>query len=246
VAALGWRTPMHAAGFGPVASLEARLAALGGIPRGPLWLQLGTTATIAAAVLCCSARGEPEESAPTQAEPTRAEPDVACAIPIRGLEHEPTDPALVTASAQLRDELARADSSADASRIVEQASRLHLPRVHAEARLVLGQHLAASGAHDDAEEHLGEAAWLSASSGHDGIAAVATSKLVALLLATGDADSALAWHRHHVAARRRVAGDAPLPHEDRMLAALIAHHEARGEPQPELQARLARAREVCP
>jgi beta-lactamase regulating signal transducer with metallopeptidase domain len=247
VAALGWRTPMHATGFGPVTSLEARLAALGGIPKGPLWLQLGTTATIATAVLCCAARGEsePEESAPTHAEPANPEPDVACAIPIRGVEHEPTDPALVEASKRLRSQLATVDSAAAASRIVEEASRLGLRRVRAEARLVLGQHLAASGAREDAKEQLGEAAWDAASAGHDGIAAVAASELVTLLLAMGDADAALAWHTHHVAARRRVAGDGPLPREDRMLVALIAHYEARGEPQPELQARLDRVREAC-
>lgn len=246
VASLGWRTPMHAAGFGPVASLEARLAALGGIPKGPLWLQLGTTTAIAAAVLCCAARGEPEESAATHAEPANAdpEPDIACAIPIRGLEHEPTDPALVRASAQLREQLARVDSSAAASRIVEEASRRRLPRVHAEARLVLGQHLAASGAREDAQRELAEAAWSAASSGHDGIAAAAAGELVTLHLASGTPDEALAWHRHHVAARRRV-GDVPFPREEQMLVALIGHHESKGEPQPELQARLERVREAC-
>ena len=120
---------------------------------------------------------------------------------------------------------------------------LDLPRVRAEARLVHGQQLFAAGAFEHAEDELEEAAWEAAAHEHDGIATMASGELVTLLLAKGDAEQALAWHRHHIAARKRV-GDAPLPNEERMLVALIAQRAAT-DPDDTLQDRLTTVRHAC-
>lgn len=256
VAAIGWRTPALAAGFGPVAALEARLGALSSAPKGPLWVQVGTTAILGAAFLCCAARGESEVDdetdaaaiASTHTEIERTLPP--CTVPVLGADQEPTDPKLVAASARLRSELTGADPEsveAVSRRVLDEADRLGLRRVRAEARVVLARHLAARQAYDEAQQQLEDAAWDAASSSHDGIAAVATSELVAVLLTKGDPDGAFAWKRHHDAAHRRIAGDAPLPGDASMLRALIAHHEAAGDHDEarELQSRLAHVLATC-
>jgi hypothetical protein len=251
MAAMGWKTEALSPGFGPVAALEARLAALGSTGLGPVWLQLVATAGVGAIVLCCVGRGEPEAKTVAavaeakqikQIEP-RAE---ACPVPLMGMDLEPTEPELVEASARLRAKLRTAGShgrsaEAVAREVSDEAAALGLRRVRAEARFVLGQALAQRGAFEEAEEELEEAAWLGASMKHDGIAVIAAGELVTLGLRTGRREDALAWYRHHVAAYKRIRAGAPLPNEARMLEALIAHFEAIGETRevPELRKRLA-------
>jgi beta-lactamase regulating signal transducer with metallopeptidase domain len=241
VAALRWAGPAFAPGLGPVSALEARLAALGGTGFGPVWLQLGAAAAIGGAFLCCSGHREPADTAEALA---TMPVDVVrtCRVPVVGAEHEPTDPALVEVSARLRAELAAA---VDPQRILDEAQRLGLRRVGAEARLVYGRQLAAEGRYEEAEHALEEAAWHAAATKHDGIATVAAGELVTLGLTRADSD-AFAWQRHYEAAHKRIGG-APLPHEERMLLALVAHHEATGNRDaiPPLQARLALVRDAC-
>ena len=247
LASMRWRAPMLSPAFGPVAALEARLAALGGPGWGPVWIQGLSALVIGGVMLCCAGHGEPDEAPlQAQAEVDVEEPEGAkarvCPIPLRGVDNEPTDPEKVRLSARLRAELHDAAGDLAATqRVVKLARAEGLYRVEAEARLIAGQMLFANGDYAAAESTLEDAAWLSASRNHDGMAVATTVELVSLLLTAGDVEQAMAWRRHSQAAQKHVGSD-PLPNEARMLRLLIEHLP---EEAAELQARLEVVEAAC-